>query len=49
MDSLGEESERLKALHPDRAGQIETKKREAEQSWANLKQKAADRKAGLGE
>lgn len=45
--NLAQESERLKALHPDRSDAIEGKKREALRSWEDLKRKAAERKAGL--
>lgn len=47
VQSLGQESERLKQLHPDRADGIEHKRQECVQYWNNLKRKAADRKAKL--
>lgn len=47
MQSLAQEAERLKMLHPDRSNVIDSKRREAQDYWENLRQKAAERKAGL--
>lgn len=47
MHSLAQEAERLKTLHPDRSGVIDGKRHEAQDYWENLRQKAAERKAGL--
>ncbi|VDP10579.1 unnamed protein product [Soboliphyme baturini] len=47
VQSLSTEAERLMQLHPDRTDVIKSKMNEAEESWENLKEKAAQRKAGL--
>uniref|UniRef100_A0A915I988 Uncharacterized protein n=1 Tax=Romanomermis culicivorax TaxID=13658 RepID=A0A915I988_ROMCU len=47
MQSLVQESERLKQLHPDRSEAIGNKQNEIQKFWENLRHKALDRKNGL--